>query len=322
MTALIKNDGQISNTINNMGLYRALRGRVNGLGYSPDEQLMPYLELAGFGSTTLIRMFDLRYDLISALVERWHPETHTFHLLCGECAVTLEDVALQLGLPIAGSAVTGVNVIAELAAVCYSLLGVLHADAESNFTSLKFSWLKNVSSYSWGFAVLAMLYRELCQTTKPDAIDIGRCLLLLQLWDLYQMPFLASFRHQPYVFPLVHKWSYYPGIGRSYTVPIYCLMIEQHVEEGFIWMPYRRPEIAVGIPSSPHIHSHLWCTNAPIINFQTVEWYNGDRVLWQFGCIQYIPDPPMQVGKIHLINKRGKHGNNWGLCTENILHVG
>ncbi|KAH1031009.1 hypothetical protein J1N35_043183 [Gossypium stocksii] len=28
---------------------RALRGRVNGLGYSPDERLMPYLELAGFG---------------------------------------------------------------------------------------------------------------------------------------------------------------------------------------------------------------------------------------------------------------------------------
>ncbi|MBA0577540.1 hypothetical protein Golob_000016 [Gossypium lobatum] len=32
---------------------------------------MPYLELAGFGSAALIRIFDLRYDLISALVERW-----------------------------------------------------------------------------------------------------------------------------------------------------------------------------------------------------------------------------------------------------------
>ncbi|PPD99083.1 hypothetical protein GOBAR_DD03891 [Gossypium barbadense] len=32
--------------------YRALRGRVNGLGYPPDERLMSYLELARFGWST------------------------------------------------------------------------------------------------------------------------------------------------------------------------------------------------------------------------------------------------------------------------------
>ncbi|MFQ6666011.1 hypothetical protein Gotur_032535 [Gossypium turneri] len=35
----------------------------------------------------------------------------------------------------------------------------------------------------------------------------------------------------------------------------------------FIWMPYRRPEIAAVIPTSAHILSHLWCINAQIINF-------------------------------------------------------
>ncbi|KAK5843291.1 hypothetical protein PVK06_005743 [Gossypium arboreum] len=84
------------------GQYRVLRGRVNSVGFLPDERLIPYLELAGFGSAALIRTFDLRYNLISALVERWRPETHTFHLPCGECTITLEDVALQLGLPING----------------------------------------------------------------------------------------------------------------------------------------------------------------------------------------------------------------------------
>ncbi|KAK5838961.1 hypothetical protein PVK06_007711 [Gossypium arboreum] len=54
----------------------------------------------GFGTATLIRMFELRANLISALVERWRLETYTFHLSCGECIITLEDVALQLGLQV------------------------------------------------------------------------------------------------------------------------------------------------------------------------------------------------------------------------------
>ncbi|MFQ6641117.1 hypothetical protein Gotur_016422 [Gossypium turneri] len=68
--------------------------------------------------------------------------THTFHFPCGECTVTLEDVALQLGLPIDGSPVTGVSAFAEPPALCYSLLGDSPNDDESNFSGLKFTCLK------------------------------------------------------------------------------------------------------------------------------------------------------------------------------------
>jgi Plant mobile domain len=44
-------------------------------------------------------------SLLTALVDRWRPETHTFHLPCGEMAPTLQDVAFLLGLPIIGDAV-------------------------------------------------------------------------------------------------------------------------------------------------------------------------------------------------------------------------
>jgi Plant mobile domain len=44
-------------------------------------------------------------SLLTALVDRWRPETHTFHLPCGEMAPTLQDVSFLLGLPIDGDAV-------------------------------------------------------------------------------------------------------------------------------------------------------------------------------------------------------------------------
>jgi hypothetical protein len=43
---------------------------------------------------------------ITAMVDRWRPETHSFHLSCGEMTVTLEDMAMILGLPIRGRHVT------------------------------------------------------------------------------------------------------------------------------------------------------------------------------------------------------------------------
>jgi hypothetical protein len=37
---------------------------------------------------------------ITVMVDQWRPETHSFHLPCGKMTVTLEDVAMILGLPI------------------------------------------------------------------------------------------------------------------------------------------------------------------------------------------------------------------------------
>ncbi|KAH1083696.1 hypothetical protein J1N35_023457 [Gossypium stocksii] len=43
----------------------------------------------------------------------------------GECTITLEDVHLQLGLPVDGYAVTGFTQSADWGAVCYELLGAI-----------------------------------------------------------------------------------------------------------------------------------------------------------------------------------------------------
>ncbi|XP_062213408.1 protein MAIN-LIKE 2-like [Phragmites australis] len=41
--------------------------------------------------------------LLTGLIDRWRPETHTFHFPFGEMAVTLRDVAMLTGLPIRGA---------------------------------------------------------------------------------------------------------------------------------------------------------------------------------------------------------------------------
>ena len=50
--------------------------------------------------------FPMDRALVSALVDHWRPETHTFHLLVGEMTPTLQDVSMLLGLRIVGARCT------------------------------------------------------------------------------------------------------------------------------------------------------------------------------------------------------------------------
>ena len=43
---------------------------------------------------------------MSAFVERWQPETNTFHMPFGEMTITLDDVSTILGIPVTGKAVS------------------------------------------------------------------------------------------------------------------------------------------------------------------------------------------------------------------------
>ncbi|CAN1324232.1 Serine/threonine-protein phosphatase 7 long form homolog [Linum perenne] len=66
-------------------------------------------------------------ELINALVERWRPETNTFHLYHGEATITMEDVHFITGLTVDGPAVTSATPIptdaAKLCDYVENLLG-------------------------------------------------------------------------------------------------------------------------------------------------------------------------------------------------------
>ncbi|XP_070022892.1 serine/threonine-protein phosphatase 7 long form homolog [Nicotiana sylvestris] len=63
------------------------------------------LQATGFYTIFELGQMQLDWSLITALEERWRPETHTFHLPTGEATITLEDVQVLYGLRVDGWAV-------------------------------------------------------------------------------------------------------------------------------------------------------------------------------------------------------------------------
>ncbi|KAL8555229.1 hypothetical protein ACS0TY_003148 [Phlomoides rotata] len=58
-----------------------------------------------FYSPTRCGLIKFDRHLITALVERWRPETHTFHFSVGEVTITLQDVVIIWRLSIEGESV-------------------------------------------------------------------------------------------------------------------------------------------------------------------------------------------------------------------------
>ncbi|MBA0621855.1 hypothetical protein Godav_007441, partial [Gossypium davidsonii] len=72
--------------------------------------------------------------------------------------------------------------------------GYLMSDLSRNLVHLR--WLlklvdfRAASEFSWGSAVLVILYREMCGATPPTKAKIKGCLSLLQSWAQFLFPFL------------------------------------------------------------------------------------------------------------------------------------
>nr|GMC80822.1 receptor-like protein 12 [Ipomoea batatas] len=111
-----------------------------------DDRVMAYIQLAGFDGLSRLERIHLDWPLITAMVERWRPETHCFQLPFGEVTITLQDVEVLLGLRIDGMAVTSVETRTknEWCDICHDLLGIRpNGNSISGTSRLSMTCLKN-----------------------------------------------------------------------------------------------------------------------------------------------------------------------------------
>ncbi|XP_061374922.1 protein MAIN-LIKE 1-like [Gastrolobium bilobum] len=163
------------------------------------EDIHPYLQQAGFYHIARLRNHEIDHHLISALEERWRPETRIFHMSMGEVTITLEDVHHLLGLPTDGEVVSGrvgVDRMRYTRALILRIIGgCLFVETASSFVHARYLLFlddfQRTRTYSWGSAVLTTLYRELCKVTDPGRSDMGGCTLLLQLWAWTRFPTIS-----------------------------------------------------------------------------------------------------------------------------------
>ncbi|KAF7814543.1 serine/threonine-protein phosphatase 7 long form-like protein [Senna tora] len=154
-----------------------------------------------------------------------------------------------------------------------------------------FADLTAVRTFSWGSAVLAYLYRELCNATDPNTNDISGCMVLLHLWAWDRFPRLAP--HEPhFIDPRLNVFGDSPPLGyrwtcidvhyhqRYDTLKKYRLLLDSLKEDQIKWCPYDEDHVSQQIPHYCIDNRHIWRANVPLICFHIVE--------WQFRTVFYV----------------------------------
>ncbi|RYR29528.1 hypothetical protein Ahy_B01g053943 isoform C [Arachis hypogaea] len=259
------------------------------------------------------------------------------------------DVAYQLGLPVDGDYVSGCLTDFHLYIEggrpawqwFHELLGVLPPENQVQKFAVNCTWfqetfaecpdgadeetvrrfvrayimmllarLEEMGRYSWGSAALAWLYRCMCRVANRHVVKLAGPLQLLQSWIFWRFPTLRPSGYDEISWPLASRWSgYNPGISnKGPRVQMARLKID-------LLQPRQMPYSALDVIQVVHPevleprHTMLWRCRTSLIYFAVVEWHQVDRVLPQFGGVQPIPSPALNID--FLMSKDGRGGDRW-----------
>ncbi|XP_025685426.1 protein MAIN-LIKE 2-like [Arachis hypogaea] len=270
------------------------------------------------------RWFRLDEPLISAFVERWRPETHTFHMSFGEYTIILQDVAYQLGLPVDGRYVSGcltdfqiyiqggrpawetfgecpegadMETVRRYARAYIMMLLGTQLFADKSDKRIHIRWLPYVArleemgAYSWGVGSTSMVVPLHVPSGQQTCGEVSWPVTVTSVLDL-----LRWSDHNP------------SGSEKGPRVQMWRMRIDLLQATDFIWMPYNSPDVLQVV--HPEVleprHMALWRCVTLLIYFAAIEWHQIDRVLLQFGGVQPCPQPALNID--FLMSKDGRGG--------------
>ncbi|CAN1126810.1 Serine/threonine-protein phosphatase 7 long form homolog [Linum perenne] len=285
-------------------------------------------------------------EFVIALIERWRPETNTFHLIQGEATITLEDVEVLTGLPTDGVPVTVAVDRRDSGVICEELLGARPPAGSCTGQSVTISWVKGMfdrlpagapadivlryaraytwvllgailladrtgdlipvhllrligdsavaSTFSWGSAVLAWLYKAMGRAafftagSQRGTGDLGGFTLLVQLWALERFPIIAD-RYvaggDPPDTDTVPRGVRWMSVIRRHQHRMAMNLEEiRYALDRCTWMPYAFREEDYQLEDDV-----LWRAVCPMLCIDCVAWHHPDRCMRQFGHGQRIP---------------------------------
>ncbi|XP_050236021.1 protein MAIN-LIKE 1-like isoform X2 [Mercurialis annua] len=288
----------------------------------------------------------LDVPLISAFVERWQPDTSSFHLPFGEMTITLHDVWHILHIPVEGDLISGDPDRLQLQAACAKILGIsterlldegmkhlaqggILIDSVINLCgwsrgrtteieAIAWIWLTlgctlfvdksghrirpaclwevrdgltDASSYSWGSATLAYLYRQLGVASRGDCHGLSGCMTLLQTWIYEYFPCFRPQRERMIIgveIPRACSWSVSVTENADSRLQALRVRIDQLTADEVAWLPFG-VDPAITVQRTAYIG---WIRHRDIL-----EPYMPSRVLRQLGYVQNIPPPILRPMK-------------------------
>ncbi|RYR42430.1 hypothetical protein Ahy_A08g038916 [Arachis hypogaea] len=243
----------------------------------------------------------------------------------GECTITLQDVAYQLGLPVDGHYVSGCltdfHVYIQGGRSAWQwfqeLFGVLPPPSQIQKFAVNCSWFQETFGECPDGADEATLFAD----KSGNRIHIRWLPYMARLeemggysWGLAAFAWLYLYFGPMGMIRLAGPWhpGYNPGVSeKGPRVQMTRLRIDMLQPRDFIWMPYSTPDVVQVV--HPEVleprHTALWRSVTSLIYFAVVEWHQVDRVLPQFGGVQACPRPTLNID--FLMSNDGRAGDCW-----------
>ncbi|XP_058726630.1 protein MAIN-LIKE 1-like [Vicia villosa] len=265
-------------------------------------QMNDWLVASGLSSLQYTSLARVDTHLLSAFVERWHPETSSYHMPFGEITIMIDYDAIHLSV---------------------ELFGVSLSDETREASSVrgpyyKLDWLKQVfeqqrAAYNFTGAMRAYMMLLLGCTILADEtftlVELGGYASLLQCWIHEYFPTVGKRCTSGLCgidSPMARamKWEYRQGTQKVDDIRA---VLDQLTPHDIVWRPFE--------DHREHRHFDYICLyRGGLKRYGTVVLYLPDRCMRQFGYRQYIPIAPSNLDTLDV-------DVEWATYMQSVLQV-